>query len=210
MLRSLLPRQPEFFELFSRHAALSVEGAGLLRALVADLGSGQAEERAARIRSVEHEADALCQRAIERVHESFVTPIDRSDVLAIASRLDDIMDHIEAVSQRLWLYEIEQPTPEMCEMADHLVRAVEAMRRTVDALRQRLAAAEVRVLCNAVKAVEKENDRLLRRATARLFREEGDPKTLIKWKEIYEDIEAAIDRCEDVANVIEGVVLENA
>ena len=210
MLRSLLPRQPEFFELFSRHAALSLEGARLLQAVVADLGGGPAEERAARIRAVEHEADALCQRAIERVHESFVTPIDRSDVLAIASRLDDIMDHIEAVSQRLWLYEIKQPTAEMSEMAEHLVRAVEAMKNTVDALQDRRDTAEVRALCNAVKAVEKENDRLLRKATARLFRDEQDAKTLIKWKEIYEDIEDAIDRCEDVANVIEGVVLENA
>jgi len=210
VLRSLLPRTPEFFELFSRHAALSLEGARLLQAQVADLLGSGAEERSARIHAVEHEADALCQRAIERVHESFVTPIDRSDVLAIASRLDDIMDHIEAVSQRLGLYEIKQPTPEVCEMAEHLVRAVAAMNETVDALRDRRGTEAVRTLCKAVKAVEKENDRLLRRATARLFREEQDPKALIKWKEIYEDIEAAIDRCEDVANVIEGVVLENA
>ena len=210
MLRGLLPRKPEFFELFSRHAALSLEGARLLQALLADLGSGKVEERAGRIRSVEHEADTLCQQAIERVHQSFVTPIDRSDVLAIASRLDDIMDHIEAASQRLWLYEIQRPTPEVSEMAEHLVRAVEAMKATVDALQGRRDAAQVRALCNAVKAVEKQNDRLLRKATARLFREEQDPKTLIKWKEVYENIEDAIDRCEDVANVIEGVVLENA
>lgn len=120
------------------------------------------------------------------------------------------MDHIEAVSQRLWLYEIERPTPEIGEMAGNLVDAVKAMKVMVDALSNTRDPERMRALSTAVKAVEKTNDRLLRRATARLFKEEQDPKTLIKWKEIYENVEDAIDRCEDVANLIEGVALENA
>jgi uncharacterized protein Yka (UPF0111/DUF47 family) len=95
-------------------------------------------------------------------------------------------------------------------MADYLVRATEAMKITVDALPEHPSAERIRELCRAVKAVEMENDRVLRRATARLFKEEPDARALIKWKEIYENIEEAIDRCEDVVNVIEGVVLENA
>jgi hypothetical protein len=181
MLKRLLPRKTEFFDLFSRHADCSVRSAGLLRGLLADLA--HSEERANQIRSVEHEADALCQQTMEMLHSSFVTPIERADILAISSRLDDIVDHIEATSQKLWLYEVSSPTPEV---------------------------AEIRALTTAVKEAEKQNDRLLRRATARLFKEEQDPKTVIKWKEIYENLEEAIDRCEDVANVIEGVVLENA
>ena len=208
MFRNLLPKKVEFFELFSKHAALNVEGAKLLQAFLAD--PSDAEQRATRIRATEHEADDVCQRTMELLHSSFVTPIERGDIHQIASRLDDILDHIEATGQRIWLYEISKSPAEAIEMADHLVRATEALKVTVDALAEHPTAERIRELCRAVKAVEKDNDRVLRRATARLFKEELDPRALIKWKEIYENIEEAIDRCEDVANVIEGVVLENA
>ncbi len=208
VLRRLLPKKPEFFELFSRHAALGVEGARLLEALVGDLQ--HVEERAKRIREIEHDADGVCQQTMELLHSSFITPIERADIHLISSRLDDIMDHVEATAQKLWLYEITVATPEVAEMSQCLVRATEAVRKTVDALSDLRDPDRIRALCNDVKAVEKENDRLLRRATARLFKEEQDPKMLIKWKEIYENIEDAVDRCEDVANVVEGVVLENA
>lgn len=210
MLRNLLPKRPVFFELFSRHADLCVGGARLLRELLADLGSSATSERVARIHAAEHQADTICQETMEALHRSFVTPIERGDIHRISSQLDDIMDHIEAVAQRVSLYQVDTPTPEIGDMAEHLVRVVEALKATVDALAKKASSSEIRALCGAVKAVEKENDRLLRRAIARLFREEQDAKTLIKWKEIYENLEDAIDRCEDVANVIEGVVLENA
>ena len=194
--------------LFSRHAALGVQGAQLLQALFTDLK--QAEEQSQRIRTVEHEADVVCQQTMEMLHRSFITPFERADIHAISSRLDDIMDHIEATSQKLWLYEITVATPEAPEMSDCLLRATQAVQKTVDALADLRDPDRIRALCTEVKAVEKENDRLLRRAIARLFKEEQDPKTVIKWKEIYENIEDAVDRCEDVANVVEGVVLENA
>jgi len=144
------------------------------------------------------------------LHTSFITPIDRGDIHLVASRLDDILDHIEATAQNLWLYEVRSLRPEALEMATHLVEATRAMKVTVDALAKRPSSEHVRELCRAVKLVAKQNDRLLRVAIAALFQQEQDPKTLIKWKEIYENIEGAIDRCEDVANVIEGVALENA
>jgi uncharacterized protein Yka (UPF0111/DUF47 family) len=208
LLRKLLPKKSEFFALFSRHAALGVEGAGLLEALFSDLR--KVEEQSRRIREVEHQADDVCQQTMELLHSSFITPIERGDIHDISSRLDDIMDHIEATAQKLWLYEIAEATPEAPEMSRLLLRATQAVKMTVDALSDLRDPNRIRALCSEVKAVEKENDRLLRRATARLFKEEQDPKTLIKWKEIYENIEDAVDRCEDVANVVEGVVLENA
>lgn len=208
MLRRFLPKKSEFFGLFSRHAALGVEGARLLAALFDDLRN--VEEQSKRIRSVEHEADGICQQTMELLHSSFITPIERADIHVISSRLDDIMDHIEATSQQLWLYEIASATPEAAEMSHLLVRATQAVKETVDALVDLRDPARLRALCRDVKTVEKENDRLLRRATARLFKEEQDPKMLIKWKAIYENVEDAVDRCEDVANVVEGVVLENA
>jgi uncharacterized protein len=207
MLARLLPRKTEFFALFSRHVALCVEGARLLRDLLVQ--PSDARERYERIHALEHEADRVAQETMEMLHRTFITPIERSDIHALASSLDDIMDHIEATAQRVWLYEIAKPTPEVLEMGDNLVRATEALRTAVDALGVRIDES-LRLLCAAVKAVEKENDRVLRRATARLFKEESDARALIKWKEIYEDVERAVDCCEDVANVIEGVVLENS
>ncbi|MBM4335290.1 MAG: DUF47 domain-containing protein [Deltaproteobacteria bacterium] len=208
MLSRILPKKTEFFGLFSKHAALCVEGAGLLRDLLRD--PSRAEEGYQRIHAVEHQADRICQETMEMLHSSFITPIDRSDIHAISSRIDDIMDHIEATAQRIWLYEIQRPTPEMLEMSENVVSATHAMKAAVDGLAGSLPAEKMRALCLNVKTVEKENDRVLRRATARLFKEELDARALIKWKEIYEDVEGAIDRCEDVANVVEGVVLENS
>lgn len=208
MFRWLLPKKTGFFDLFSRHAALGVDGARLLQELLADLG--KAEELAGRIRQVEHEADAVCQQTMEMLHSSFITPIERGDIHNISSRLDDVLDNIEATSQCLWLYEIRSELPEVREMSANLLAATQALKATVDSLSPRIDAERTRGLCAAVKQVEKQNDRLLRGATARLFREADDPRTIVMWKEIYANIEDAIDRCEDVANVIEGVVLENA
>jgi hypothetical protein len=208
MLRWLLPKKTGFFELFSRHAALGVDGARLLQTLIGDLT--KAEEVAGQIRAVEHAADTICQQTMEMLHSSFITPIDRGDIHRISSRLDDVLDNIEATSQCLWLYEIRSELPEVREMSANLLAATQALKATVDSLSPRIDAPRTRALCAAVKQVEKQNDRLLRGATARLFREAGDPRTIVMWKEIYANIEDAIDRCEDVANVIEGVVLENA
>ena len=145
------------------------------------------------------------------LHRSFITPIDRGDIHRISSRLDDVLDNIEATSQCLWLYEIRSELPEVREMSANLLAATQALKATVDSLSSRASTRQrTRALCAAVKDVEKQNDRLLRGATARLFREAGDSRTIVMWKEIYANIEDAIDRCEDVANVIEGVVLENA
>lgn len=210
MLRRLrlLPRKPQFFDLFSQHAALAVQGAEMLEQLLAKPEDG--EDQATRIRAVEHEADAICQETMELLHSSFITPIERGDIHELASRLDDIADLVEETARCVWLYEIRSTRPEALTMATHLVEATRATKALVDALAGRPTPARARELASVVKMVEKQNDRLLRSATARLFAEEQDAKTLIKWKEIYAQLEAAIDCCEDVANLIEGVVLENA
>jgi predicted phosphate transport protein (TIGR00153 family) len=208
MLAKLLPKKTDFFGLFSRHAELTVQAARSLEGMLDRLGDAEAEST--RIRDLEHQADALAYEAMERLHRTFVTPIDRSDIHQLASRLDDIMDHVENAASRLWLYDVREVTPEMREMAANLRRATEATRDVVLAMADKRAPEKVHEVCAAVKLVEKENDRLLRRATAKLFREESDAKVLIKWMEIYDVVEMAIDTCEDVANVIESVVLENA
>ncbi len=208
MFDRLLPKKLEFFDLFSRHAALTVEGAQLLQALLSDLT--HVEEQAKRIKAVESDADRIAHQTLEMLHRSFITPIDRGDIHRIVSRIDDILDYIEAASQRLWLYEIKEVTPEAKEMARVLVLSSEAVKQTVDALHNMKNPDLIRTSCIEINRLENECDTLLRLATARLFKEERDPVMIIKWKEIYENIEDATDRCEDVANVIEGVVLENA
>ena len=207
MWSKLLPKKPEFFALFSQHARLCVEGARLLEQLLREPKSAHA--RVAEIHTVEHQADAVCQQTMETLHRSFITPIERSDVHQLSSQIDDVMDHIEAAAQCVALYEIVEPMPEVIEMAQNTLRATQAMQALVDALGQGIDSERMRELGRAVKLVEKENDRVLRRAMARLFKEQDDPLLIIKWKQIYEDIETAVDRCEDVANIIEGVVLEN-
>ena len=208
MLGGILPKKNEFFEMFSRHAALTVEGAKLLQQLLTDLHN--VEEQSKRIKAVESDADKVAHETLEMLHRSFITPIERGDIHRIVSRIDDILDYIEAASQRLWLYEIKDATPEAKEMSRVLVRSAEAVKTTVDALPNLKEAERIRTACIEINRLENECDTLLRLATARLFKEEHDPVMVIKWKEIYENIEDATDRCEDVANVIEGVVIENA
>ena len=208
MFGKLLPKKLEFFDLFSRHAALTVDGAGLLQTLLSDLT--HVEEQAKRIKAVESDADRVAHQTLEMLHRSFITPIERGDIHRIVSRIDDILDYVEAASQRIWLYEIKESTPEAKEMARVLVSSTESVKLVVDALHNLKNPEAIRTACIEINRLENECDTLLRLATARLFKEERDPVMVIKWKEIYENIEDATDRCEDVANVIEGVVLENA
>jgi uncharacterized protein len=208
MLGAILPKKTEFFDLFSKHAAVTVEGAKLLQALLGDLRN--VEEQAKKIKTVESDADKIAHQTMEMLHRSFITPIERGDIHRIVSRIDDILDYIEAASQRIWLYEIKEATPEAKEMARVLVRSTEAVKQTVDSLHNLKDPEKIRSACIEINRLENECDTLLRLATARLFKEEHDPLMVIKWKEIYENIEDATDRCEDVANVIEGVVIENA
>jgi predicted phosphate transport protein (TIGR00153 family) len=208
MLGAILPKKTEFFDYFSKHAALTVEGAKLLQTLLGDLRN--VEEQAKKIKSIESEADKVAHETMDMLHRSFITPIDRGDIHRIVSRIDDILDYIEAASQRIWLYEIKEATPEAKEMARVLVRSAEAVKNTVDSLHDLKDPERIRSACIEINRLENECDTLLRLATARLFKEERDPLMVIKWKEIYENIEDATDRCEDVANVIEGVVIENA
>jgi predicted phosphate transport protein (TIGR00153 family) len=208
MFGALLPKKSEFFDQFVKHAALSVDGAKLLQALLEN--PTNVEEQSRRIKAVEHDADTVAHQTLEMLHKSFITPIERGDIHRIVSRLDDILDYIEAASQRIWLYEIREITPEAKEMSRVLVRSTMAVKATVDSMHNMKDPVQIRSSCVEINRLENECDTLLRLGLARLFKEERDPLMVIKWKEIYENIEDATDRCEDVANVIEGVVIENA
>jgi uncharacterized protein Yka (UPF0111/DUF47 family) len=185
MFGRLLPRETSFFDFFERHAALTVEGTKEFLSMVST--GANVEGKAKRIKEIEHETDVITHHCVEALHKTFITPIERDDIHRLITKMDDVMDFVEAAAERISLYEISQMTQEVKDLADVLVRAAEE-----------------------VFGLENDADAILRKAVARLFKEERDPITIIKWKEIYEFLEVATDRCEDVANIIEGVVLEHA
>lgn len=208
MLRWLLPREEDFFGLFERHAALTVEGAKEMRRLVQ--GDGNVRALAARIKELEHETDVITHTCVERLHKTFITPLDRDDIHRLITRMDDIMDYIEAAAASAMLYELTEMTDPARALADVLVRSTEAIAVAVAGLKDFKKAHEILQACIEVNRLENEGDEILRSALADLFRGAKDTLMVLKWKEVYEALENATDRCEDVANVIEGVVLEHA
>jgi hypothetical protein len=208
LLSKLLPESgsAQFFELFERHAERTREAAVSLAAMLRD--GADPEKQAELIKGVEHQGDEITHMVIERLHQTFITPLDRDDIHRLISRMDDVLDLIDASSERIWLYGIRTMEPEARELGGVLLRAVEEMGHAVRGLRDMADRPRLIAHCTEINRLENEGDRLLRRAVARLFNEHPDPIHVIKWKEIYDNLENAIDRCEDVANVIEGVALE--
>jgi predicted phosphate transport protein (TIGR00153 family) len=208
MLRRLLPREEDFFGLFERHVALTVEGAREMQRLVQ--GGQNVRVLAARIKEIEHETDVITHACVERLHKTFITPFDRDDIHRLITRMDDVMDYIESAAIAVMLYELTEMTAPARELADVLVRSTEAVAIAVGGLRKVKQSETILKACIEVNRLENEGDEILRNALASLFREAKDPLLVLKWKEVYEALENATDRCEDVANIIEGVVLEHA
>ena len=208
MLRWLLPREEEFFGLFERHAALTVEGAKEMQRLVH--GEQNIRTRAARIKEIEHETDVITHTCVERLHRTFITPFDRDDIHRLITRMDDVMDYIDSAAIAVVLYELTEMTSPARALADVLVRSTESVAVAVSGLKTVKQSKVILDACIEVNRLENEGDEILRNALADLFRGASDPLLVLKWKEVYEALENATDRCEDVANIIEGVVLEHA
>lgn len=206
MFGRLIPREARFFDLFEQQSQHIVEAADLLHALVHHFNDARAKLHA--IKEVEHLGDQITHEIVRRLNTTFITPIDREDIHALATRLDDVLDYIEAGAERLVVYRIKEPTSACRALTDVITKIVRAMGHAVRCLRTmdpgfHEHAVEVNRLENAA-------DELLRDSLAALFEESTDPIEIIKWKEIYETLEIVTDRCEDVANVIEGIILKMA
>ncbi len=208
MFGRFLPRETSFFDFFEEHAALTVEGAKEFLSLVST--GANIETKARRIHDIEHETDVITHRCVETLHKTFITPIDRDNIHRLITRMDDIMDFVEAASERIALYELTVMTPDVRDLADVLVRATQQVELALKGLRNLKSPQAILKVCIDINRLENESDQILRRAVAKLFKEEKDPIVVIKWKEIYENLENAADRCEDVANIIEGVILEHS
>lgn len=204
---ALLPKEYSFFDFFEQHASKCVEGARLLQHLLHNVQD--AETLVKEIKEVEHAGDKITHHTIETLHRTFITPLDREEIHQLISVMDDILDYIDAASQRILLYEIAEITPEAQELGEVLMRATEQVQEAVTGLRRLRYPMETLQTCVEINRLENEGDAALRKGMARLFKESTDPIHIIKWKEIYEFLEEATDACEDVANIIEGVVLEH-
>jgi hypothetical protein len=207
MFGRFLPRETSFFDFFEQHAALTIEGTKELLSLVTT--GANISTKCRRISDIEHETDTITHRCVEALHKTFITPIDRDSIHRLITRMDDVMDFVEAAAERIDLYEVTVMTPDVRDMADVLHRATLQVEAAMRGLRSMHEPQATLKLCIDINRLENEADAILRRSVARLFKEEKDPIMVIKWKEIYENLESATDRCEDVANIIEGVILEH-
>jgi uncharacterized protein len=207
MFGRFLPRETSFFDFFEQHAALTIEGTKEFLSMVTTGANIAAKCR--RISDIEHETDTITHRCVEALHKTFITPIDRDSIHRLITRMDDIMDYVEAAAERIELYEIQSMTSDVRDMSDVLHRSAQQVELAVRGLRTLKDTQHTLKLCIDINRLENECDAILRRSVARLFKEEKDPIMVIKWKEIYENLEDASDRCEDVANIIEGVILEH-
>jgi predicted phosphate transport protein (TIGR00153 family) len=208
MFGRLLPRETSFFDFFEKHAAMTVLGAQEFLSLASTGANVLA--KAKRIKEIEHECDTITHHTVEALHKTFITPIERDDIYRLIGKMDDIMDYVEAAAERIALYKLTAMTSDVKDLADVLVRATQELEEALKLLRNMENAEAITKKCIDINRLENEADAILRAAVARLFDEEDDAKTIIKWKEVYENLENATDRCEDVANIIEGVVLEHA
>jgi uncharacterized protein len=208
MLEKLMPKSDEFFDDFDAQADATVRGAKLLAALLDDFTD--VERKVAAIKEVEHEGDSIAHRAFERLHRQFITPFDRAEIHRLLGLIDDVLDLTDATAERLLLYEVGTVPQAAKDMARVVVPAAEKMQQAVRLLRNIKNPEQILAACRDIKTLESEADALGRSAIAALFKSGADALSIIKWKEIYDLMETATDRCEDVANVIEGVVLEHA
>jgi predicted phosphate transport protein (TIGR00153 family) len=204
----LLPHDASFFTHFEQQGAKTVEGCKAFLAMVE--APGDFESRAERVKQIEHECDEITHAVVQALHKTFITPIDRNDIYRLITKMDDVMDLVEAAADRLALYDVREMTKEVVDLARCLVSSAEHVLKAVSDLRNLRHPNDILQHCIEINRLENVADNLLRGALARLFRQEKDPIAVIKWKEIYETLEAATDRCEDVANIVEGVVLENS
>jgi hypothetical protein len=203
----LFPKEIDFFEVFDRDSLNITKASVLLVAFMEKFD--RLEERAKEIYEVEQEGDALTHEIMKKLNKTFITPIDREDLHALASSLDDILDLIWAAADRMVVFKLTEATSEAIAMAKELQTTTEVIHKAIHKLKEK-PYSHVQEYCIEINRLENRIDRMFRDALGKLFEEIKDPILIIKWKEIYEHLEDASDKCEDVANVLEAIVLKYA
>jgi predicted phosphate transport protein (TIGR00153 family) len=204
----LFPKEENFFEYFEELANKIEEGGQFFLEMTKnrDYSAG----KVARLKELEHEADSITHRTYERMHKTFLTPIDREDIYALVNKMDSIMDVIEATAIRIHMYKVKKPDDEIIKQAEILFQAIKKVKGIVHGLRNMKNSQMILDGCVEIHTLENAGDVVLRTIITDLFIKEKDAIELIKWKEIFERIEEAIDVCENVSNIVEGIVLKHA
>jgi predicted phosphate transport protein (TIGR00153 family) len=203
-----MPREEGFFDLFEENARNMVKAARCLKELVDNWKD--VEKKVNEITELEHQGDAITHKIAAQLHRTFVTPFDREDIAALAHTMDDVTDFIHAASDAMILYKVDRPGRRAKELADIIVQGATEIEKAMSQLRRRSELKRLLKRCVELNRVENEADRVYRSALAELFSDSTDIANIIKWREIYGHMESATDRCEDVANVLEGVAVKNA
>jgi len=204
----LAPRENKFFELYERSAANMVKAAEVFRQMVTDWENVEAKVN--QIDELEHVGDTITHEIIAHLHRTFVTPFDREDMALLGHSLDDVTDFIHAASVAMFTYKVGRPGSRARELAEIIVQATEEVANALSHLRYHARLKQVLEQCVEINRLENAADSVFRAAMAELFDEASDIADVIKWREVYEHMESATDRCEDVANVLEGVALKHA
>lgn len=204
---ALFPKEIDFFEIFDRASLNIAKAAELLVSLMENFDN--VEQRAKEIYEVEQDGDILTHEIMKKLNKTFITPIDREDLHALACSLDDVLDLIWGAADRIVVFKITESTKEAISMSKDLLTTAEAMHKAIQKLKEKNYS-HVQEYCIEINRLENRVDRDFRDALGKLFDEVKDPILIIKWKEIYEHLEDASDKCEDVANVLESIVLKYA
>jgi len=202
-----IPREEKFFELFEESAHNAVKTAHSLKKLLDTWQN--VEIMISEITELEHEGDRITHQIMKELNRTFVTPFDREDIASLAHSLDDVTDFIHAAADAMLIYKVDQPTQRAKELAETIVQAAAEIERAVPQLRHRAQLKQILERCVEINRLENVADKVFRAAMAELFDDSKDFAHVIKWREIYEHMESATDRCEDVANVLEGVAIKH-
>ncbi|MDR3298408.1 MAG: DUF47 domain-containing protein [Candidatus Accumulibacter sp.] len=212
MLSRFLPREGKFFDLFNAHAEQVVLGSQALVGLLSVFNDSdeEAEKQCNLVDVAEKTGDNITHETMRQLHKSFITPLDRDEIHQLISGLDDILDLIQDAAHTVTLYDIRHITPEAIRLSEIGLQCAERVRTAVGLLTSMDNGPRILNLCGEIDELESVADREMRGAMSRLFREEPDVRELIKYRTTYELLETVTDRCEDVANIIEGIVIENS
>ena len=208
MFGRLLPQEGRFFDYFNNHAEQIVLGAQELVALMEDMG--RADKHIAAIEKIEEAADKITHETVAQAHKSFITPLDRDEIHSLINAMDDILDTVQDVAECITLYHIQRITPAALQLANVSLSCCTRVKIVVGLIANMDNASAILQTCQEIDRLETDADRIMRGAMSKLFRDERDALQVMKLKAIYEQLESITDRCEDVAKIVEGIVLENA
>lgn len=205
---SLMPKEKKFFALFEQGTQNAVKIAQQLRDMISVWEN--VKERTGVINDLEHQGDAITHQIFDQLHRSVITPFDREDIALLAHSLDDVADFIHAAADAMLLYKVECPTNRAKELAEIVVQAVVEVEKGISEMHNRIGRKQLLKRCVEINRLENLGDNIYRSAMAELFDDSANYATVIKWREIYNHMESVIDRCEDIANILEGVAIKYA